>query len=146
MAKTTTFASDMLDYALRGEIPPWHGATSLYVSLHTGDPGVDGVQTTKEVSYPGYARVETPTSAWSAATLETVQGIDDLASVVRNAIKVAFPKCTGQSSDVAKFFGLGLSANGDGYLMYTGAITEPFGFALNSTFEATPGSLYFVEI
>ncbi len=32
-------------------------AGSFYISLHTGDPGEAGSQTTSEASYTGYARV-----------------------------------------------------------------------------------------
>lgn len=56
-ALTTASANDVLNYMLRGVVPSWGGATTLYVSLHTGAVGAGGNQTTNEVSYTGYARV-----------------------------------------------------------------------------------------
>ena len=47
-------------------------AGSLYVSLHTADPGVGGGQNTNEATYSGYARVavaggdKSPAVSWSA--------------------------------------------------------------------------------
>lgn len=41
---------------------------SLYVSLHTADPGAGGNQTTSECAYTGYARVAVSrTSGWTVA-------------------------------------------------------------------------------
>lgn len=56
-ALTTQSANDILNYMLRNAAPSWGGATTLYVSLHTGTIGSGGNQTTNEVSYTGYARV-----------------------------------------------------------------------------------------
>jgi hypothetical protein len=56
-ALTTASANDVLNYVLRGLAPSWGGATTLYVSLHSGAVGSGGDQTTNEITYTGYARV-----------------------------------------------------------------------------------------
>lgn len=56
-ALTTQSANDVLNYLLRNVAPSWDGATTLYISLHTGTIGAAGDQTTNEVSYTGYSRV-----------------------------------------------------------------------------------------
>jgi hypothetical protein len=56
-SKTTQSANDVLNYLLRNASPSWDGATTLYISLHTGAVGLGGDQTTNEVAYIGYARI-----------------------------------------------------------------------------------------
>lgn len=67
MSKGNTFENDLLllifnntDAALIGDATGLRGSStagSLYVSLHTGDPGEAGNQTTSECAYGSYARV-----------------------------------------------------------------------------------------
>ena len=59
-------------------------AGSLYVSLHTADPGEAGEQTTSETAYTNYARVAVARSAagWTVA-----------GNNASNAAAVAFPAC-----------------------------------------------------
>lgn len=56
-AFTIQSANDILNYLLRGVDPSWGGATTLYLSLHTGTIGGGGNQSTNEVAYTGYSRV-----------------------------------------------------------------------------------------
>jgi hypothetical protein len=88
-------------------------AGSFYISLHTGDPGETGDQTTSEAGYTSYARVAVARSgaAW------TVTG--DTAS---NAAIVTFPACTGSSS-TCTYFGIGSDATLAGNLFFSGALT-----------------------
>ena len=67
MAKSSAFANAHLllvfnntNIALVGDATGLRGSTtagSLYLSLHTADPGTSGDQTTNEIAYTGYARV-----------------------------------------------------------------------------------------
>lgn len=88
-------------------------AGSLYVSLHTGDPGEAGSQTTNECAYTSYARVAVARSGagW------TVSG-----NAVTNAALVQFPQCTG-SSETATYFSIGTASSGAGVLLYKGALS-----------------------
>jgi hypothetical protein len=96
-----------------GGLLPSATAGSLYVSLHTADPGEAGAQNTSEVAYTSYARVAVARSGagW------TVTG-----SSVSPAATISFPAGTG-GSGTATHFGVGTASSGAGKLLYKGAIT-----------------------
>lgn len=124
MSKSNTFENDLLqlifnnvDIALIGDaagIQNSATAGSLYVSLHTADPGETGDQTTNETSYTSYARVAVARSAggW------TVSG-----AAVSNTALVQFPQCTGGSATLTHV-GVGTDASGAGKLLYSGALAS----------------------
>lgn len=93
------------------------GAGSLYVSLHTADPGEAGNQTTSEIAYTSYARIAVARTAggW------TVSGTAP--TMVQNTAIITFPDCTG-SSGVATHFGIGTASIGAGKLLYSGAFVS----------------------
>lgn len=115
-------------------------AGSLYLSLHTADPGEAGSQTTNEVSYTGYARVAV---ARSGAGF-TVSG---------NQASLASAAQFGQRSDVgsteAMYFGIGTDISGAGTLLYSGPLvgsnTTLAGTAAVSDDVTIPGSTYSVN-
>lgn len=86
--------------------------TNLYVSLHTGDPGEAGNQTTSECAYTSYARVAVARSGsgW------TVSG-----NTATNAALVQFPQCTGGSESITHF-AIGTAASSTGKVLYKGAL------------------------
>jgi hypothetical protein len=88
-------------------------AGSLYVSLHTSDPGEAGDQTTNEITYTDYARVAVARSGagW------TVTG-----NSVSPASTVSFPIGWGGSA-TATHLGVGTASSGAGSLLYKGAIS-----------------------
>lgn len=88
-------------------------AGSLYLSLHTADPGETGDQTTSEIAYASYARVAV---ARDGAAI-TVSG--NAASL---AAATDFPAGTG-GSGTATHFGIGTAASGAGKLLYSGTLT-----------------------
>lgn len=96
---------------LRGSTAPG----SLYLSLHTTDPGEAGDQTTNEVAYTNYARVAV--SRNGAADI-TVTGN----SAALNAVQ-SFPQGGAGASPTATFFGIGTSPTGAGMLCYSGPLT-----------------------
>ena len=123
MSKGNTFENDLLllvfnntAAALIGDasgLQPAATAGSRYVSLHTGDPGEAGDQTTNECAYTSYARVAVARSGagW------TVSG-----NAVTNAALVQFPQCTG-SSETATHFAIGTASSGAGKVLYKGALS-----------------------
>ena len=123
MSKGNTFENDLLllvfnntAAALIGDasgLQPSATAGSLYVSLHTGDPGEAGNQTTNECAYTSYARVAVARSGagW------TVTG-----NAVTNAALIQFPQCTG-SSETATHFAIGTAASSTGKILYKGALS-----------------------
>jgi hypothetical protein len=88
-------------------------AGSLYVSLHTGDPGESGTQQTSECGYTSYARVAVARngSNWVVTNNEVVP-----------AAAITFPTCTGGSEN-AGYFGIGTASSGAGKLLYSGTIS-----------------------
>lgn len=88
-------------------------AGSLYVSLHTADPGEAGDQTTSEATYTSYARVAVARSGagWTVSTNSVVP-----------AASISFPAGTGGSGTVTHF-GVGTASSGAGVLLYSGTVT-----------------------
>jgi hypothetical protein len=123
MSKANTFENDVLllvfnntDASGIGDATGLRGSStagSLYVSLHTGDPGEAGNQTTNECAYTSYARVAVARSGsgW------TVSG-----NTVTNAVLIQFPQCTG-SSETATHFAIGTAASSTGKVLYKGALS-----------------------
>jgi hypothetical protein len=98
-------------------------AGSLYVSLHTSDPGEAGDQTTNETAYTNYARVAVARSGagW------TVSG-----NSATNAAQITFPQC-GASGATITHVGIGTDTSGAGVLLYSGALNSSLAVALNIT-------------
>src|ERR1019366_4829238 len=76
--------------------------TNLYVSLHTGTPGVGGTQTTNEAAYTSYARV---------AVARTTGGWSVTSGVGTNVAAGTFPAGTG-GSETETYVGIGTAASG----------------------------------
>lgn len=89
-------------------------AGSLYISLHTADPGEAGNQGTSEATYGSYARVAVARSGsgW------TVSG-----SSVSNAAQITFPESSSGTNTVT-YVGIGTDSSGSGVLLYSGALTS----------------------
>ena len=101
------------DFALIGDAAGLQNsatAGSLFVSLHTADPGEAGTQTTSESAYTNYARVAVARSGagW------TVSG-----NTVSNAASVTFPAC-GVTGSTITHFGIGSDTSGTGTLLFSG--------------------------
>jgi len=89
-------------------------AGSLFISLHTADPGETGDQTTSEISYTGYARVAVARSSggW------TISG-----NSVSPAATISFGQMTAGTGGTVTHFGVGKSTSGAGELLYSGTVT-----------------------
>ena len=89
-------------------------AGSLYVALHTADPGAAGNQTTSECAYGSYDRVAIARSAggWTVATNTAV-----------NTALAQFPECS-SGSETITYVSIGTSAYPTaGVILYSGALT-----------------------
>lgn len=123
MSKSNAMENSMLllffnntNFALVGDATGLRGSStagSLYVSLHTADPGEAGDQTTSEITYTSYARV---------AVARSSSGFTVTANSVSPFATVTFPAGTG-GSGTATYFGVGTASSGAGVLLYSGAIT-----------------------
>ena len=125
MSKSNTFENELLllvfnnsNIALLGDATGVRGSSaagSLYLSLHTDDPGEAGDQTTNETAYGGYAR---------AAVARSGVGFTVTGNSVSPAANVDFPQCTSGASTITHF-GIGTSSTGAGKLLYKGTVTPP---------------------
>ena len=106
-------------------------AGSLYLSLHTGDPGEGGDQTTSEVTYTSYARVALARDG-TKWTVSSVSGVGTAAGV-----QSSFPAGTG-GAGTATFFGVGTASSGAGVLLFSGAITPSIVCGNGVTPQVTP--------
>lgn len=123
----TNFASVGDATGLRGSST----AGSLYVSLHTADPGEAGSQTTNEATYTSYARV---------AVARSGSGWTVTANAVENASAVTFPACTGGSNTISHF-GVGTDSSGAGVLLYKGALSANLSVSSGITPQFAAGAL-----
>ena len=122
------------DYAGIGDAGGLRGsvsAGSLYVSLHTGDPGEAGDQSTSECDYTSYGRVAVARNG----TQWTVGGAQ-----VENASAVTFPQCSG-GSNTATHFGVGTDASGAGKLLFSGELDSSLAISNGITPEIAAGDL-----
>jgi hypothetical protein len=87
--------------------------TSLYLSLHTADPGAGGSQTTSEAAYGGYARQ--PGTRNSSGF--TVSG-----ATANLTAAVLFPSAT-SGSETETFAAVGTAVSGAGKILYRGPIS-----------------------
>jgi hypothetical protein len=89
-------------------------AGSLYIALHTADPGEAGDQTTSEATYTSYARVAVARSGagWSRS-----------GSTMSNVALVQFPQCSGGSNTLT-YFSIGTSSAGAGQIILSGALSS----------------------
>jgi hypothetical protein len=123
VSKSNTFENELLlhifnnsDIALIGDATGLRGSStagSLYVALHTADPGEAGTAATSECAYTSYARVAVARSGagW------TVSG-----NAVTNAALIQFPQCTGGSETVT-YFSITPSSSGSSKILYSGALS-----------------------
>jgi hypothetical protein len=101
-------------------------AGSLFISLHTANPGQTGTQTTSEAAYTSYARVAVARSSggW------TITGSNP--TTAENAAAITFPQCTG-GSETETYFAVGRDTSGAGEILYYGALTSSLAVSNNIT-------------
>lgn len=119
MSKSNAFETDLLNLIFKATaianiadnaaVAP---LTSLYVALHTADPGEAGVQNTTECAYTGYARVAVARGAGFTVT----------GGSVSPAANIDFPQCTA-GIETATHFSIGVAASGATKILYSGTIT-----------------------
>lgn len=109
-----TFATDLLKLIYQGttitglardDLSP---LTSLYMALHTGDPGAAGTQSTSEVTYTGYARVAVP---------RDVTGFTVTDNVMNPTQTLEFGEMTGGTNQTATHMTIGTAPSGGGKVL-----------------------------
>lgn len=124
MSKSNTFENDLLlllfnntNIATIGDATGVRGSTaagSLYLSLHTANPGEAGAQSTSEIAYTGYAR---------QAVARSGAGFTVTGDTVTLAANVDFPEMTAGAGGTVTYFGIGAAVSGTGKLLYSGTAT-----------------------
>ena len=104
--------------------------TSLYVSLHTADPGEAGDQSTSEATYTSYARV---------AVLRTSGGWTVTNNSVSPVANIDFANCTAGTNTIT-YFGVGTASSGAGVLYYSGTVTPSISVSSGVTPRLTTAS------
>ena len=93
-------------------LQPSAAAGSLYVRLHTADPGEAGTGDTSEANYTGYAPVAVARGAGFTVSGDTVS----------NAATVQFGECTAGTS-VITHFSVCLGSGAGAQILYRGALS-----------------------
>ena len=88
--------------------------TSLYVSLHTADPGEAGDQATSEIAYTGYARV---------AVARTTGGWTVTNNSVSPVANIDFGQMTAGAGGTVTHWAVGTASTGAGKVLYKGTVT-----------------------
>lgn len=123
MSKSNTFENDLLqlifnnvdvaDIGDAGGLQNSAAAGSLYVVLHTGDPGEAGTATTSESAYGSYAR---------QAVARTVGGWTVSTNTASNAALIQFPECS-SGSETITYVSITTASSGASKILYSGALT-----------------------
>jgi hypothetical protein len=126
MSKGDTFENDLLKLIFQnanaaniGDATGLRGSSSagsLYIALHTADPGEAGDQTTSECNYTGYAR---------QAVARSAGGFTVTGNSVSPASDVTFPNPTNTTNlpQTATHFSIGTAASGTGKILYSGGLS-----------------------
>jgi hypothetical protein len=108
-------------------------AGSLYIALHTADPGEAGNQSTSEATYTGYARV---------AVVRSGAGFTVSGNSVSNAAIVTFGACTAGSNTITHF-SIGSQSSGStaGDFLMSGALSASLAVSAGITPSFAIGAL-----
>ena len=96
-------------------------AGSLYLAMHTADPGEAGTEATNEISYTGYAR---------QAVARSSAGFTVSGNAVTLTNNVDFPEMTGGTGGTWTHWSVGVAASGATKVLYKGALTSPTSVAV----------------
>lgn len=141
MAKSNATENDVLKYIFHKTAFSWDETgnggpvTSLYVSLHTDNPGEVGTQLSNEATYTGYARVGVSRSStgWTMSD-----------NSVANTSVINFGMCTG-GSETLTWVAIGTKATGAGQILYSGVLTNSIPVSANVTPSFAAGTLTITE-
>lgn len=134
MSKSNTFENELLllifnntDIANIGDAAGLQNsaaAGSLYLVLHTADPGETGSATTSEISYTGYAR---------QAVARSSAGFTVSGNSVTLTNNVDFPEMTGGTGGTVTHFSVVKESSGASVILYSGTVTPNIAVATGVT-------------
>jgi hypothetical protein len=142
MSLSNAFETDLLNLLFQntnianlGDATGVRGSTtagSLYISLHTADPGEAGTQATSETAYTGYARI---------AVARSSAGFTVSGNTVSNAAAINFGNCTASPGSAVTYFGVGLASSGATELLMSGALSSSYTVAIGNAPSFAIGAL-----
>lgn len=134
MSKSNTFENELLahifnnaDIANIGDVAGLQNsvaAGSLFLVLHTADPGEAGTATTSEIAYTGYAR---------QAVARSAAGFTVAGSTVTLTNNVDFPEMTAGAGGLVTHFSVVKELSGASVILYFGAVTPTISVAVGVT-------------
>lgn len=137
MPKSTTFCNDWLKLVFNATATANladNAGTSplanLYVSLHTGDPGAGGNQSTSETGYTGYARV---------AVARTSGGWTVSSNSVSPVADITFGACSAGTATITHW-AVGTASSGAGKILYSGTVSPSISISAGVTPKLTTSS------
>lgn len=138
MSKSNTLESEILALIFNGtaianiaDNAATSPLTSLYVALHTADPGEAGVQNTSEAAYTGYARV---------AVARTSGGWTVGAGTVSPTANIDFGQCTASPGSNITHASIGVASSGATKILYKGALNVAIAMAIGVVPRINTGS------
>ncbi|WP_213956346.1 hypothetical protein [Variovorax sp. dw_954] len=121
MSFNTTFANDLLKLILQAtaianlaDNAATSPLTSVYLALHTADPGAAGTQSTNEISYTGYARV---------AVARTSGGWSISNNVANPVANIDFGEMTAGTGGTVTHVSVGVASSGATKILLRGTLT-----------------------
>lgn len=130
MSKSNTFENELLlhifnnaDIANIGDVAGLQNsvaAGSLFLVLHTADPGEAGTASTSEIAYTGYAR---------QAVARSAAGFVVSGASVTLAANVDFPEMTAGTGGTVTFFSVVKELTGASVILYSGAVSPSIAVA-----------------
>ncbi len=126
MSKSDVFENDLLllifnntNIANIGDATGLRGSStagSLWVSLHTADPGETGTGVTSETGYTGYARVIRARASGTGGFTVTTNSVSP-------ADNLDFGECSASPGGAITHFGIVNTSSGAAKLLYSGTVT-----------------------
>lgn len=102
------------------------GVGSLFVALHTADPGEAGTQSTSEATYTGYARVAVARTSGAFTVTGTAP------TQVANVATVTFGLCSAGSNTITHF-SIGYQTSGATKMVVSGALAASLAVSVGIT-------------
>lgn len=144
MSKGNATENDLVKFIANAVAFPAYGAT-LYMHLHTADPGEAGTSSSSEATYTDYTRVAVSRDA-AGWTICDADGTPNAAgSAFKNTAEVTFPECNASYSPSTQTITHASVCTGGGQVLYKGALTTPIVVGALNTPRIVPGGAIFRE-
>ena len=137
MGKSNATALNVLQSVFLGTDPAFRSYGTLYISLHTSDPGVGGTQVTNETAYTSYTR---------QSVVQTSGGWTVSGTTSSNVALITFPSCTGSAGSPITYVAIGQSTTGGaGQILYSGVLNQSLVIATGVAPQFAIGGLIVTE-